>query len=167
MKEKFKKIFAILSKSMNQTLGIGLIILGVILPFYLATKGIISETLFGIGFVAFLAAGFLLYKMDDIIEFETKWVKMKTLQKEIYAKAEEVQKLSEELNKNKQDLRKATRAFVESFYLSLQTRNSFPMPRQVAEVIEKNLDILVESSFEDEEDLKVWSEEIKRLLGVK
>jgi predicted transcriptional regulator len=92
---------------------------------------------------------------------------MKTLQKEIYTKAEEVQRLSDKLNKDKQELRKAMKAFVESFYLSLQTRNRFPIPKEVADVIEKNLDILVEFSFENEKDLKNWAEEIKKLLGIK
>lgn len=153
-----------MSKSIKQFSGLGLIILGVVLPFYLAIETIISETLFLLALLGFLCAGFLIYKIDDIIEFETKWVKMKTLQKEIYAKAEEVQRLSEELNKNRQDLRRATRAFVESFYLSLQTRNRFPIPKRIAEVIEKKLDILVGFSFEGEEDLKQWAGKIKELL---
>ncbi len=156
-----------MSKNIKKILGVSLIIIGVILPFYLVVKEIISGEIFIFSFLAFLVAGFLLYKIDDIIEFETSWVKMKTLRKEIYAKAEEVQRLSDELNKNKQDLRKAIRAFVESFYLSLQIRHKFPIPRKVADVIEKNLDILIEFSFEDEKDLKKWAGEIKKLLGIK
>ena len=126
-----------LSKNAKQFLGICLIIVGIILPFYLATKEIISEILFIFSIVGFSLVGFLVYKIDDIIEFETRWVKMKTLQREIYAKVEEVQKISEKLDRNREDLRKATKAFVESFYLSLSTRNRFPIPKQVAEIIEK------------------------------
>lgn len=150
---------------MLKGVGILLVILAVILPTYLSVVKAISEVLFGLIFIAFLIAGFLLYKINEIVEFETKFVKLKTLQEEIYAKAEEVKKLSEELNQDKKELREATRVFIESFYLTLQTRNIFPIPQQIAQEIEKNLNILASFAVGNENDRKSWIQRIQGLLN--
>src|SRR3990167_2283874 len=90
-----------------QFTGIILVILGVILPTYLSLNKLISEGLFGLMFIAFLAGGFLVYKIEDIVEFESSLIKLRTIQKEIFAKADEVKQLSKELNQDKQELKKA------------------------------------------------------------
>lgn len=144
--------------------GVILIIIGVIMPAYLAVAGKITETLFGLIFFGFLAAGFLIYKLDEIVEFEVKGLKLKTLQKEIFAKAEEVKKLSEELNQDKKELKEVIKVFVESFYLTLETRNMFPPPKKIADKILKNLDILANFSVEDGTKRKKWIESIEQML---
>lgn len=151
-------------KTYKQYLGVIIIIGGLILLTYLAIQKEISETLYGLSIVVFIAAGFLIYKIDDIIEFETKWLKLKTLQKEVYARVEEVQKLARELDKDKKELREATKIFIESFYLTLQTRNVFPIPDHVVKILEKNLNALSGFAVENPTEREGWIHNIGQIL---
>jgi len=106
----------------------------------------------------------MIYKIDEIIEFETKWIKLKTLQKEIYAKVEEVQKLAQELDRDKDELRAATRVFIETFYLTLQTRNVFPIPEHVRKILENNLNILSNFAVENPVQREEWMRNTERIF---
>ena len=103
--------------------------------------------------------------IKEIGWLKTKWFELRRIREEVFAKAEEVKKLSEELNQDKQELREATRVFIESFYLTLQTRNIFPIPEKVAKEIEKNINLLAAFAVEDEIKRKVWVEKIQKLLN--
>lgn len=103
--------------------------------------------------------------LKEISWFKTKWFELRRIREEVFAKTEEVKKLSEELNQDKKELREATRVFIESFYLTLQTRNIFPIPQQVAQEIEKNLNILAGFAVENENDRKQWIQRIQNLIN--
>lgn len=148
----------------KKIIGIIIIIIGVILPTYLSIVKVISETQFGLILIGFIIVGSLIYKLDEIVEFEIKGLRLKTLQKEIFAKAEEVKRISDDLEKDKGELREATRVFIESFYLTLQTRNIYPIPVQIAKQIENNLNTLANFAVEDEKKRKKWINEIGSLL---
>lgn len=80
--------------------------------------------------------------IDDIGWFKTKWFEFKRIREDIFAKAEEVKRLSEELEKDRSNLRKSVRIFIETLYLTLGTRNRFPIPQPAANKINKNLNLL-------------------------
>lgn len=115
---------------------------------------------------------FVIFFRKEIREFikeigwlKTKWFELRRIREEIFAKAEQVKELSERLNRDKQELREATKIFIESFYLTLQTRNIFPIPTQVAKEIEKNLNILAAFAVENESQRKQWVERLQKLLN--
>jgi len=105
--------------------------------------------------------------IKEISWLKTKWFELKRIREEIFVKVEEVKKLSEELDKDKKELKKATKIFIESFYLTLQTRNIFPIPEKVAKEIEKNLNELSNFAIEDIDDRTTWIKEMQDLLNKK
>lgn len=157
-----------MKKNFYNVLGLFIILIAVIVPGYLVISKIIDEVLFLLLFAAILATGFLIYKIEEICEFETKIVKLKTLKNEIFAKAEEVVRLSRLINEDKRDLRKSIRVFIETLYLSLATRNRFPIPEKVADEINKNLNLLTNLAIKNKGEDKEWSarmEAIKELIN--
>lgn len=94
--------------------------------------------------------------IEEIGHLKTKWFEIERIRKEIFAKVEEVQKLSQEMEKNKNDLKKATQVFIETFYLSLSTRNKFPIPKDINKIIENNLNILSQLAIEDDYKRQEW-----------
>lgn len=154
-------------KNFLKVAGVLLVIFAVILPTYFATIKLISETLFGLIFVAFLIGGFLLYKLDEIVEFETTFVKLRTLKKEIYAKVEEVRQLSKELHEDKEELRKSIRVSIETLYLTLSSRHRFPIPEKISNEITKNLNVLANLAIKNQTEEGEWKkrmDEINKLL---
>lgn len=116
---------------------------------------------------------FIIFKKEiseflrEIAWLKTKWVELKRIKEEIFAKAEEVKSLSEELEKDKNELREATKIFIESFYLSLATRNRFPPPNNVSQKILTNLDSLAVFAISDNEKREKWIKEMQNLLNQK
>lgn len=149
-----------------QLTGIILVILGVILPTYLALNRLISEAFFGLIFIAFLAGGFLIYKIEDIVEFESSLLKLKTIQKEIFAKADEVKQLSKELSQDKQRLKEAIITFNETLYLTLSTRHKFPIPQKVGEKISKNLNYLANLAIKGKKEEATFKKRMKGVLNL-
>lgn len=105
--------------------------------------------------------------LKEISWLKTKWFELRRIREEVFAKAEEVKKLSDELNKDKSELREATRIFIESFYLTLQTRNIFPIPEPIAKEIGRNLNILANFAVEDAVKRSEWIKNIEKLLAQK
>lgn len=95
---------------------------------------------------------------------KTKWFEMRRIRDEIFAKAKEVKELSEELNQDKKELQKATKTFIESFYLALATRNQFPPPSHITNIILGNLDTLAELAIPNKDDREKWVKKIQELL---
>lgn len=103
--------------------------------------------------------------IKEIGWLKIKWFELRRIREDIFAKAEEVKKLSEELNKDKQELREATKVFIETFYLSLETRNRFPIPEKISQKIIENLNILANFAIENESEGEEWMEKIQELLS--
>lgn len=152
-----------MKRTILQLAGIILVILGIIFPTYLSINKLISEGLFALMFVPFLAGGFLIYKIEDIVEFESNLIKLKTIQKEIFAKAVEVKRLSKELTKDKQELRKATRIFIETLYLTLESRHRFPIPEKISNEITKNLNILANLAIRNQSEKGEWKRRMNKV----
>lgn len=152
-----------MKRTILQLAGIILVILGVIFPTYLSINKLISEGLFALMFIAFLAGGFLIYKIEDIVEFESSLIKLKTIQKEIFAKAEEVKRLSKELDQDRKQLRKAIRVFIETLYLALSTRHKFPIPEKVSKQITENLNFLANLSIKERSEKTEWKTRFKQV----
>lgn len=118
-----------------------------------------------------LLFSFLIFRQEiaqllkEISWLKTKWFELRRIREEVFAKTKEVKRLSEELNQDKKELREATRVFIESFYLILQTRNIFPIPQQIAQEIEKNLNILAGFAVENENNRKEWIQRIQNLIN--
>lgn len=155
-----------MKRTILQLAGIMLVILGVIFPTYLSINKLISEGLFALMFVAFLAGGFLIYKIEDIVEFESSLIKLKTIQKEIFAKADEVKKLSKELNQDKRELKKTIITFTETLYLSLSTRHRFPIPQKVSDKITKNLNFLASLAVKGKKDEIAFKNRMKEVQNL-
>ena len=154
-----------MKKNILKIIGIVIVFAGVILPTIYAIRGTISESLFFLIFLAFILAGFLIYKIDEIVEFEIKGIKLKALQKEIFAKAEEVQKLSQELEQDKNNLKGAVKVFIETFYLSQSTRGRFPVPEGINKTIENNLNILSRFAIENDQERQKWIDSTTAFLN--
>ncbi len=96
---------------------------------------------------------------------KTKWFELRRIREEIFAKAEEVSKISKELNQNKKELRQATKVFIETFYLNLETRNIFPIPEKISKKIIENLNILANFAITNEDERREWTKEVQDLLS--
>jgi hypothetical protein len=153
MKKLFFKIF-----------GLVIIVGGFLISTYFIFNRIINESSYILVVLGSIIVGFLIYKIEDIVEFKTKWIELKILQREVYAKVEEVKRISEEVEATKNALKESSRVFIESFYLSLQTRNIFPIPEGVAKKIEQNLNILANFAIEDPQKRQRGVSEINQLL---
>lgn len=105
--------------------------------------------------------------LREISWLKTKWFEIRRIREEIFAKAEEVKSLSEELEKDKKELREATKIFIESFYLSLATRNRFLPPDNVLQKILANLDLLAVFAIKDQGKRDKWIKEMQDLLNQK
>ncbi len=88
--------------------------------------------------------------------FKTKWFELHRIRGEIFAKAEEIEKLSHEVNKDKSELRKSIRIFIQTQYLALETRNKFPIPEKIAEAITRNLNLLANLAIKNKKEKKEW-----------
>lgn len=152
-----------MKKNLLKVLGLLLILMAVIIPAFLAITKAINESLFVLIFLAILVIGFLIYKIDEIGEFETKFLKLKILKKEIFAKAEEVTRLSRAVSEDKRDLRKSIRIFIETLFLTLATRNKFPIPGKVEEEIRKNLNLLASFAIKNKGEDKEWDTRMKTI----
>ncbi|MEK7516988.1 MAG: hypothetical protein AAB583_00410 [Patescibacteria group bacterium] len=124
---------------------------------------------FVVGFVIFIY-----FFRNDISDFlkeiswlKTKWFELRRIREEIFAKAEEVNKLSEDLNSDKEELRKATKWFVETFYLTLATRNRFPPPSGVIEEVERKLSSLAEFAIPNKNDRIAWFKNLQAVVKVR
>jgi len=153
-----------MNKNFYKIGGLIVIIGGFLVSTCLVFKGTINEATYIAALLGAVIVGFLVYKIDEIVEFKTKWIELKTLQKEVYVKAEEVKEIAREVENTKTALEESSRVFIESFYLSLQTRNIFPIPEEVAKKIEQNLNILANFAIKDPEKRKRWMDEINQLL---
>lgn len=148
-----------------KTIGLTIIIGGFLISTYLIIAQIINESVYIVILLGCIIVGFLIYKIEDIVEFKTRWIKLRTLQKEVYAKAEEVEKVAKELKNIEKDLRKSTKAFIENFYLTICTKGKFPPPGKVVKKLEQNLSVLADFAIEDPEERKRWKNEMDQLLG--
>ena len=153
-----------MNKDFCKTAGLILIIGGFLVSTFLIIIQTIEIATYSAIVLGGIIVGFLVYRIDDIVEFKTKWIELKTLQKEIYAKAEEVKKIAQNVKDTKEVLKKSCNVLMETFYLSLQTRNIFPIPETVVKKIEQNLDILASFAIENVEKRKRWINEINQLL---
>ena|SRR3989344_1484764 len=118
-----------------------------------------------LGFVIFL----LIFRKEvseflrEISWLKTKWFELRRIREEIFAKAEEVKKLSNELNKDKQELRKSIRVFTETLYLALSTRHKFPIPEKISSEITKNLNILANQAIKNQSEKREWKRRFKKV----
>lgn len=103
--------------------------------------------------------------VEDANVLKTKWFEIQRIQKEIFAKAEEVRELSEDLSQDKKELRESTKIFIESIQLILATRNVFPIPDRVSKEIEKNLNNLAYFAVENENERKEWVRKINKIIN--
>lgn len=124
---------------------------------------------FFLGFVVFI----FIFKKDissflkETSSLKTKWFELKRIREEIFAKADEVKKLSKELNQDKKDLRKAIIVFTETLYLALETRHRFPIPAKISSEITKNLNLLSKlaiKSRNEKDRFKKRMDEVQELL---
>lgn len=116
---------------------------------------------------------FLLFRKEvsdflkEISWIRTRWFELKRIREEIFAKAEEIKKLSKELNKDKQELRKSIRVFIETLHLALSSRHKFPMPEKIINEINKNLNVLTNLAIKNQSEKSEWKirmDEIQDLL---
>jgi len=101
--------------------------------------------------------------LREISWLKTKWFELRRIREEIFAKAEEVKKLSNELNKDKQELRKSIRVFTETLYLALSTRHKFPIPEKISSEITKNLNILANQAIKNQSEKREWKRRFKKV----
>ena len=102
--------------------------------------------------------------INEIGWLKTKWFELKRIRKEVYAKAKEVKELAKKVEQDEKNLKKATKVFLETLYLSLETRNIFPIPQLIKRRLERNINLLAQFSEENDEERRKWHAEIRRLL---
>lgn len=105
--------------------------------------------------------------LREISWLKTKWFELGRIREEIFAKAEEVKKLSKELNIDKREFRQSTRIFIETLYLTLSSRHRFPIPEKISNEITKNLNTLANLGIRNQKEEKKWKkrlEEVNKLL---
>lgn len=101
----------------------------------------VAFLIFGVFFVVFFKREISNF-IKEIGWLKTKWFELKRIRGEIFAKANEVQKLSKALRQDKKDLRRVIIVFTETLYLALETRHRFPIPKKISSEITKNLNLL-------------------------
>ena len=102
----------------------------------------------------------------EIGHLKTKWFEIERIRKEIFAKVEEVQKLSQELEQDKNNLKGAVKVFIETFYLSQSTRGRFPIPENINKIIENNLNVLSQFAIENSQERQKWIDNTTAILNL-
>lgn len=95
--------------------------------------------------------------------FKTKWFELGRIREEVFAKADEVKQLSNKLNRDKKELRKSIRIFIESLYLTLSTRDKFPIPDKISQQISQNLNLLANLAIKNAGEKKEWKERMDKV----
>ena len=101
--------------------------------------------------------------LQEISWLKTKWFELRRIREENFAKAEEVKRLSKELNKDKQELRKSIRIFTETLYLALSARHKFPIPKKISNDITKNLNILANQAIKTQSEKGEWKRRMNKI----
>ena len=104
--------------------------------------------------------------IKEIGHLKTKWFEIERIRKEIFAKVEEVQKLSQELEQDKNNLKGAVKVFIETFYLSQSTRGRFPIPENINKIIENNLNVLSQFAIENSQERQKWIDNTTAILNL-
>lgn len=125
------------------------------------------------GIALILSVFFVIFFKKEISEFikeigwlKTKWFELKRIREEVFAKAEELKKLSNELNKDKQELKKAILTFTETLYLALSTRHKFPIPQKISTEITNNLNSLAGLAIKGKKEEIAFKKRMKEVQNL-
>jgi len=105
--------------------------------------------------------------IGEIGHLKTKWFEVERIRKEIYAKTEEVKQLITEVEKEKANLKTATKILIETLYLTTETRGQFPIPEHIRTILQNNLNILSNFAIEDPQHRQEWINQTTALLQKK
>lgn len=166
-------------------IGLIVIVLGLVISGVMLVTKLLNAQSAGVVIIGSILSGLAIANIEFIGKFKYRDLEIETVRKEVFDKADEVQKqkqlidlLVSSVNNSKRDientsgeikqvaivLREATKKFIENHYYTLQTRNIFPIPQPIVSEIEKNLNILAAFAYPDTTERKEWVDKITQIL---
>ena len=96
--------------------------------------------------------------IQEIGHLKTKWFEIERIRKEVFAKAEEVEKV-------KVNLREIMRSYVETYAFDLKTRNQIPPPPDVIKKAQEELNSIIKLLFPTKDERVIFVKTLQEKLN--